>query len=277
MRGDAPAPAEGAGGTEPDVGASVLRVETNGEGVVHLVLNRPERRNALNGALVEALTDALERTSEDDSVRVLVLRGEGKDFCSGADLAELERFADMGPEASLADAARMGELFLAMRRHPRPIVAAVRGRALAGGCGLATACDLILAEEGAEFGFPEVHLGFVPAMVMTLLRRKVVEGRAFELVTLGHRIGAAEAHRIGLANRVLAEATFDGDVERLAAEIAARPPTAIELTKRLLYGIDGASVDEGIGRGAEVNSLARLTDACREGVRRFLERARSDG
>jgi methylglutaconyl-CoA hydratase len=254
---------------------SVLRVEPGTGGVVHLVLDRPERRNALNGELVEALTRALTETAVDETMRVLVLRGEGKDFCSGADLAELETMADAGAEASLADATRMGELFLAMRRHPRPIVAAVRGRALAGGCGLATACDVILAEETAEFGFPEVHLGFVPAMVMTLLRRKVTEGRAFELVATGGRIGAAEAHRIGLANRVLAPGSFMEEVQAFADDLAARPPSAIRLTKRLLYGLDGLSVEEGIGRGAEVNTLARLTDACREGVRRFLERPRS--
>ncbi len=251
----------------------VLRVDRSVAGVAQLILNRPEKRNALNGALVEALTTALAETAQDGRVRVLVLRGEGKDFCSGADLAELERIAGLGPEASLADASRMGELFLAMRRHPRPIVAAVRGRALAGGCGLATACDLIVAEEGAQFGFPEVHLGFVPAMVMTLLRRKVTEGRAFELSTLGHRIDAAEAERIGLVNRVLPAHGFDDGVLAFAGELAARPPSAVELTKRLLYGVDGLPVEEGIGRGAEVNTLARLTEACREGVRAFLERS----
>ncbi len=256
-------------------GADVLRVEPTTDGVVHLVLNRPDKRNAMNGALVEALTGALQRTADDPEVRVLVLRGEGKDFCSGADLAELEAMAEQGAEASLADAVRMGELFLAMRRHPRPIVAAVQGRALAGGCGLATACDMILAREDARFGFPEVHLGFVPAMVMTLLRRKVVEGRAFELVTLGQRIDAAEAHRIGLANRIVASGSFLEEVEAFAGELASRPPSALRLTKRLLYGLDGLSVEEGIGRGAEVNTIARLTEACREGVQAFLERTRS--
>ena len=255
--------------------ASVLRIEVAGDGVVHLVLNRPEKRNAMNGALVEALTSALVETAADPDVRVLVLRGAGTDFCSGADLAELEAMAGQGAEASLADAVRMGELFLAMRRHPRPIVAAVHGRALAGGCGLATACDMILAHEEARFGFPEVHLGFVPAMVMTLLRRKVVEGRAFELVTLGGRIDAAEAHRIGLANRIVPSGSFLDEVEAFAGELAARPPSALRLTKRLLYGLDGLSVEEGIGRGAEVNTIARLTEASREGVRAFLERKES--
>lgn len=252
----------------------VLQVERKEGGVVHLVLNRPEKRNALNGALVEALKAALEDSKADAHVRVLVLRGRGRDFCSGADLAELEKLAGRGAEASLEDAVRMGELFLAMRGHPRPIVGAVQGRALAGGCGLATACDMIVAEEGAEFGFPEVHLGFVPAMVMALLRRKVEEGRAFEMVTLGNRIGAGEAHRLGLVNRVFARDDFHSGLTELVGELASRPPSAIRLTKRLLYGLDDLSVSEGVARGAEVNTIARLTDACRDGVRAFLERSR---
>ncbi len=245
------------------------------DGIARLTLNRPEKRNALNGALVEALREAMEASAADPRVRVVLLQGEGKDFCSGADLAELERIAALGPEASLEDASRMGALFQAMRSHPRPVVAAVRGRALAGGCGLATACDLILAHPDARFGFPEVHLGFVPAMVMTMLRRKVVEGRAFELVTRGEQVSAEEARELGLVNRVLPGEAFGEAVEAYVADLAARPPSAVSLTKRLLYGLDGVAFDEGIARGAEVNTLARLTDACREGVAGFLARSRA--
>jgi len=255
-------------------GRPPLLVEISG-GIARLTLDRPEKRNALNGALVEALRDALVETAENERVRVVLLSGAGRDFCSGADLEELRETAEMGPDASLADARRMGEMFLAMRRHPRPIVAAVRGRALAGGCGLATACDLILAEEGAELGFPEVHLGFVPAMVMTLLRRKVSEGRAFELAARGERISAARAREIGLVNEVLLAQGFDEAVDTYVAELARRPPSALEMTKGLLYELDGMSVEDGIARGAEVNVAARLTEACREGVRRFLDRSKA--
>jgi methylglutaconyl-CoA hydratase len=244
-------------------------------GVATLLLNRPEKRNALNGALVSALREAFQRAADDDEVRVIVLRGAGKDFCSGADLAELERVAEMGAPASLRDAARMGDLFLAMRRHPKPIVAALHGRALAGGCGLATACDLILAQEGSQLGYPEVHLGFVPAMVMAILRRKLTEGRAFELVALGERIGAQEAERIGLINRVFSAEEFEERVSAYVADLASRPASALALTKGLLYGLDSVSFEAGIARGAEVNTIARLTEECRAGVRRFLDRSGS--
>lgn len=244
-------------------------------GVATLLMNRPEKRNALNGRLVTGLSDALGRAEADDSVRVVLLRGAGRDFCSGADLAELERIAGMGPEESLSDAARMGDLFISMRRLSKPVVSAVQGRALAGGCGLATAADLVIAREDAEFGYPEVHLGFVPAMVMAILRRKVTESRAFELVAKGERIGAAQAASVGLVNLVLPTEGFEAGVEEYVASLAARPPSALSLSKRLLYGLDGVSFEDGIARGAEVNSIARLTDACREGVRGFLDRSRS--
>lgn len=251
---------------------AVVRRETSAEGVVTLWLNRPEKRNALNPELVGALREELARTAEDDAVRVVALRGEGPDFCSGADLAALEAIADMGVEESLADAQSLGDLFVAMRRHPRPIVAVVHGRALAGGCGLASACDIVLAREDAELGYPEVHLGFVPAMVMAILRRKVGEARAFELVARGHRIPASEAHRLGLVARIVAAGSFEEDVRAYLSELASRPPSAVSLSKRLLYGLDGVAFEDGIGRGAEVNALARTTEACRDGVRRFLER-----
>ena len=244
------------------------------EGVVTLTLNRPEKRNAMNGELVKELTEGLARARDDDDARVVALRGAGKDFCSGADLAELEKIADMGREESIADAMRMGELFVAMREHPLPIVAVVTGRALAGGCGLATACDLVVAHEEAQMGYPEVHLGFVPAMVMAILRRKLGESRAFDLVTGGHRIDAAEAHRIGLVNRLLPDQGFEDAIAGLLSGLASKPASALRLTKGLLYDLDDLGFEEGIRRGAEVNAEARRSPECREGVRRFLERAR---
>lgn len=244
------------------------------DGVATLTLDRPEKRNALNRAVVEGLKDGLTRAADDGDVRVVALRGAGKDFCSGADLAEMEAIADMSREENLADAMHLGELFVLMRRHPRPIVAVVHGRALAGGCGLATACDMIVAHEGAQFGYPEVHLGFVPAMVMAILRRKVGEGVAFDLVTGGHRIDAAEAHRIGLAVRVFAATGFDDEAAGFLGGLAEKPGSALRLTKGLLYDLDPLPFEDGIRLGAEVNADARRTDACREGLRTFLERSR---
>lgn len=254
--------------------SEVLRVTVEG-GVATLELNRPDKRNALNGELVAALAQAVDDTAANPAVRVVCIRGAGPDFCSGADLAELEAIATKGPMESVTDAQRLGDLLIALRHHPRPVVAVVHGKALAGGCGLATACDLVLARDDARFGYPEVHLGFVPAMVLSILRRKVGEARAFELVIRGRRVAADEAMAVGLVNRVWSESDFDAEVANYLNELAGLPASALELTKRLFYGVDGLSVPDGIRRGAEVNAVARLTEACKAGVRAFLAKVHS--
>src|SRR5918992_834777 len=171
------------------------------EGAVALVtMNRPEKRNALNDELVAALKDALRDADAREEVRAVVITGAGADFCSGADLSALQKISESSVTENLEDARGLMELYALVRRVRVPVVAAVRGRALAGGCGLATACDIVLASRSARFGYPEVRIGFVPAMVMAILRRNVSEKRAFELVTRGHPVGAAEAERIGLIN-----------------------------------------------------------------------------
>lgn len=247
-------------------------VSRNGR-VATVTLNRPDKRNALDTDTVIGLASAFATLDRDADVGVIVLTGAGADFCAGADLAQLEQIA-AGADAiaNVQDAQQLGSLFIAMRRVSKPVVAAVRGNALAGGAGLACACDLVLAADDAAFGYPEVHLGFVPAMVMALLRRAVGEKVAFELVARGHRISAADAQRFGLVNHVFSMDTFEDDVAQYTADLAKRSASAVMLTKRLLYGMDGLSFEEAIARGAEVNALARDTEDCRAGVRRFLDR-----
>lgn len=251
-------------------GAGDLVLAEVAGGVARVVLNRPTKRNALNAAMVAELSRRLARLGDAPNARVIALRGAGGDFCAGADLAELAESRDQGPEEGLAQAQRLGDLFVAIRRMPKPVVAVVEGRALGGGCGLATACDLALAHEDARFAYPEVRIGFVPALVTAPLRRKVGEAAAFELAVSGRAVDAAEAKRLGLVNRVLPGAAFDAAVDEYLAELADRPPTAVALAKRLLYGSEGASFEDAVARGAEVNAVARLTRECREGVDRFL-------
>ena len=244
--------------------------------VLTLTLNRPRKRNALDSRMVQALEAALTKARGDSSVHVVLLRGAGPDFCAGADLAEMERINSMGPAKIHADALRMGNLFVQMRQLTKPVVAVVHGRALGGGCGLATACDVVLAHEDAELGYPEVHLGIVPALVMTLLRRKVPDGRAFELATLGERFSAADALAWGIATRVIPADGFEESVTGYARKMARSAPSSVALSKTLLYDLDGLDLEEGIGRAAQISVAARLTQTCREGLRRFLERKRRD-
>lgn len=251
--------------------ADRLLVELDG-GILCLTLNRPEKRNALDAATVEALSRELERADLDAEVRVVLVRGAGKDFCAGADLAELLASADDSAEQNEAHAMRLGEVFLAMRRLPKPVIAAVHGRALAGGCGLASACDLVLAHAEATFGYPEVRRGFVPAMVMAMLRRAVGEKAAVDLVLTGRLLGAAEAVVLGLASRVVPADGFEEEVAALARQLADSSPTALALIKQQLYALDERGFEEGIRLGARVNAVARSTPDFKDAVARFLER-----
>ena len=156
-----------------------------------------------------------------------------------------------------------------------PVVAAVRGRALAGGCGLATSCDLVLAERSAQFGYPEVKIGFVPAMVMAILRRNVSEKKAFELLTLGAEIGAEEALELGLLNRVFDDETFADEVRAFVRRFQKVSRSAVSLSKRLLYQIDGMSFEDALQCGGDTNVVARMTEDFRKGIRGFLSKDRS--
>lgn len=240
------------------------------DGITRVTLNRPDKRNALDAELINGLKDAMSATAADAKCRVVLLTGAGKDFCSGADLAGLEKTAQAGVLENMDDARNMAELFLAMRHHPRPIVAAVQGRALAGGCGLATACDIILASGSARFGYPEVNIGFVPAMVMAILRRSVSEKAAFELVASGEIIPAIRAMELGLIHHVYPDSTFTCDVDAYVTRIAAKSSSALMLSKRLLYQMDAMSFDAALEAGVQTNAIARMTEDCRRGVERFL-------
>jgi methylglutaconyl-CoA hydratase len=241
-------------------------------GINRILLDRPDRRNALNLGLVAELKEALSLAAADERIGVIGLGGNGPDFCAGADLREIQAAVEEGVMASLGDAESLGELFLLMRRLDKPIVALVHGRALAGGCGLATACDLVLAAESASFGYPEVKLGFVPAMVMAILRRNLGEKRAFELIATGDSITATQAADWGLVNRVFPDSDFEASADAFLADLASRSATGLALSKRLLRSTDGMSFEAAIAAGAQVNALARLTDDCQAGIRRFLDK-----
>jgi len=248
-----------------------VRVERDGA-VARIILARPEQKNALDRQMVDELQSALREAADSDAVNVVALTADGEDFCAGADLKALAAMLDATPAEHYEDAMALGSVFVTMREMPKPVVGIVRGRALAGGAGLATACDIVLAHPNAEFGYPEVRVGFVPAMVMTMLRRAVGEKHAFDLVASGRRIGAAEAEHIGLVSRVLPADEFDAAAATALQEIARAPSSAVQLTKRLFYALDGRGFADGIELGARTNVEARSTEAFRTGVRKFANR-----
>ena len=227
-------------------------------GIGRATLARPELLNPLDVQTAVELRHALEEFEADPDVRAVLIAGQGDHF-SGA-MIDLEQDNDAG------DAWTLGRVFLAIRQMSKPVVAAVQGRALAGGAGLATACDMVLAREDATFGYPEVRLGSVPAMVMTMLRRSVGEKHAFDLVASGRMVSAAEAERIGLVSRVLSSAAFTTEVERIVLGLASHSMTGMAITKKLFYALDGLAFRDAIDEGVRTDAEAHAAQAERHGA-----------
>ena len=249
------------------------RVLTSLDGaVLTATLNRPDKKNAIDTPMIDGLLDALGRADLDAGVRVVALRGAGSDFCAGMDLNELLASADKTAEENRRAALHFAEIFVRMRRLPKPIVAVVRGRALAGGCGLATACDIVLAAESAKFGYPEVQRGFVPAIVMTLLKRAVGEKVAFDLAATGRILEASEGAALGLVSRVYEDSDFDDQVGEVLRALAAASASALAFTKQQFYQLDGLPFEEGLRLGADVNAVSRTTPDFRAALQAFLKK-----
>lgn len=241
------------------------------EGVQTLTLNRPTKRNALDQATLVELREALGRADLDADVRVIAIRGAGKDFCAGADLDELLASADKTLAENEASALQLGSVFQRIRELSKVVVAVVQGRALAGGAGLATACDLVLASSGAQFGYPEIQRGFVPAMVMTMLRRLAGEKVAFDLAATGRVLTAQEAQSYGLVSRVIPDPEFESATAAVLSGLASTSSNALALTKKQFYQLDGLSFADGIALGARVNALARSHPDFRKAIAGFLK------
>jgi methylglutaconyl-CoA hydratase len=242
------------------------------DSVARITLNRPEKRNALNDELIGALKDSIGAAAKAESIRVILISGAGPDFCSGADLSALQKISQASVTENQADARSLMELFSLMRHVSVPIVAAVHGKALAGGCGLASAADIVLASSSARFGYPEVKIGFVPAMVMAILRRNVSEKQAFELITRGAEVSAKDARDIGLVNQVFSDESFETSVIDYVAGFEKVSKSAVALTKSLLYQIDGMAFAEALETGVDTNVIARMTKDCQQGIAQFLKK-----
>ena len=249
-----------------------VRVAVEGA-IGRITLARPEKKNALDRIMADELGEALFAMSE-APVNVVAIDGEGPDFCAGADLSALEEMLDAPRQEHIEDAKALGHVFHTIRRMDKPVVALVRGRAYGGGAGLASACDIVLAHEEARFSYPEVTIGFVPAMVMTMLRRSVGEKHAFDLVSSGRVLSAEEARAIGLVSRVFAAREFDQLSQAALDKLAAAPASAMAATKTLFYKLDTLGFLDGISAGIVANADSRSTPAFREGVKRFTSRKR---
>lgn len=237
-----------------------------------LVLNDPERRNPLSEPLADALFSELEAAARDPEVRALVLTGAGKAFSAGVDLEFLKRVRSQTAEANLAHSRRLAELFLRVYTFPKPVVAAVNGPAVAGGAGLATACDLVVMDEEARIGYTEVKIGFVAALVGVLLVRSVGEKHARELLLTGDLVSARTAYRMGLANRLTPAGESLEEALELAGSMAKNAPASLTLTKEVMASYYGMGLEDALRYAAAVGAWIRQTEDLKEGLEAFFEK-----
>ena len=245
------------------------------DGVARVTINRPERRNAMSWEVMHGLRQVLARASEDDDVRVVVLGGAGEDaFCAGADLAKMTGAdePDAGVLAVHEERGVLAEVFDALWRLGKPTVARVQGFALAGGFGLALACDLVVASERARFGAPEVNVGLWPYMITVPMVRSMPPKQALELMLTGRIVDAAEGQRLGFVTRVVAPEELDEAVSELAQTLAAKSPAVMKLGRDAFYAVWDMAAPDALAHLHAMLSLTTQTEDAAEGIAAFLEK-----
>ena len=249
---------------------TLLLAEENG--IATITLNRPDKRNALSFELVTELLAALDAVERSASANLLVVTGAGKAFCAGLDIESLKGLLGKTHEENVKDSAFLASFFRRLYDFPKPTIAAVNGAAIAGGTGLATFCDWTLAVPEAKFGYTEVRIGFVPAIVSSVLVWQVGHKIARDLLMSGRLFDATEAHRYGLVNEVVPPERLLPRAYALAGEILESSPSSVRLTKKLINGFLRQPLDEQIAQAVEDNARIRTTADFREGVTAFLEK-----
>ncbi|MBL3658516.1 enoyl-CoA hydratase/isomerase family protein [Fulvivirga sediminis] len=239
----------------------------------YITLNRPEKRNALSYEVVTELKEAFSRASEDEQVKVVVLAAEGKAFCAGADLAYIQQLQSNTFEENLEDSNHLKELFYQIYTLNKVVIAQVQGHAIAGGCGLATVCDFVFSVPEAKFGYTEVRIGFIPAIVKVFLLRKIGEMKSKELLLTGELITASDASNCGLINKIVNVTQLKEEVKVFAEMlIKNNSGQSMEFTKKMIAKVPEMSLEEGLDYAARKNAEARATDDCRKGINSFLNK-----
>ena len=244
---------------------------TKSANVATIILNRPEKRNALGRPLIHELLAALDEAAG-SGIRAVILTGAGRAFCSGMDLEEVRTITSRQPAQSLEDSRTMARLFQAIYDFPQPTIAAVNGPAVAGGCGIATLCDIAIASSEAKFGYPEVRIGFVPALVSGFVVRQIGERRARDLLLTGRIVDADEAFRLGLVNEVVLPEQLLPRAQERARALLENSPSALRATKRLLNAYTRPALEDFLALAVQENAQIRATDDFHEGVSSFLEK-----
>ena len=241
--------------------------------IAYITLNRPEKRNALNDEMVSALKKAFQQAATDEEAKVIILEAEGQAFCAGADLAYLQQLQKNTYEENLADSNHLKSLFHQIYTHPKVVIAKIQGHAIAGGCGLATICDFSFAANEALFGYTEVRIGFIPAIVKVFLLRKIGEGKAKELLLSGELITAQVAQQIGLINEAVTLDTLNEKVTSFAQLLVQKNSgQSMTYTKQMIAAVQAMRLEEGLQYAAEMNAKARASEDCQRGIASFLNK-----
>src|SRR5690242_8727548 len=239
--------------------------------VATITLNRPDKRNAMSASMIAELQTALDEI-EKSHARVGILTGAGKAFCAGMDLEMLAAISQQSPAENQEDSRRMAKMLRRLWSFPRPLIAAVNGAALAGGCGIATLCDFTLATPEAKFGYTEVKIGFLPAIVSVFLTRQIGEKKARDLLLTGRIVGATEAKELGLVNEIVPAENLLARAKELAEVLIAASPGSLSRAKRLMTSAAAAAVDHDLERAILENARIRCTSDFKEGLASFLEK-----
>jgi methylglutaconyl-CoA hydratase len=241
--------------------------------IAYLTLNRPDKRNALNSEMVEELIKAFSRASADEQAKVIILKANGKVFCAGADLAYLQQLQNNSFEENLADSSQLAMLFQLIYTLNKVVIAQIHGHAIAGGCGLATVCDFSFSVPDASFGYTEVKIGFIPAIVSLFLLRKTGETRARELLLSGELISAEKAKSYNLINYVVEADALEEQVHTFARQLCEKNSAqSMALTKQLISDIQSYSLEEGLAYAAHMNAKARESEDCKKGIAAFVNK-----
>jgi len=244
---------------------------TLNDGIGMIKLNRPDKRNALHPDLVRQMKEKLNEIRDDDNVKVLIITGEGKAFCAGADLEYLNELSNFSSIENERDSEDLAELFLMIYKFPKPTIAAVNGAAIAGGCGLASVCDLIVADqEHSRFGYSEVKIGFLPAIVSIFVIKRIGEGIARQLLLTGEIISGKRAYEIGFAN-YLYNNVLDGAIE-VASNIRLNSVFSVKETKSMINSVSGLSVDDAVNYCIRLNAISRSSEDFQKGIESFLKK-----
>ena len=239
-----------------------------------IILNRPEKRNSLDEEMIEELTEMFRTFSDDNVTKTIILSGAGGNFCSGLFLDYLQKISEYDIIQNKMDSQKFKNLLLAIYNCRKPVIAMVDGYALAGGCGIASACDIIVGTDTAQFGYTEVKIGFIPAIVMVFLLKRVSETHAKDLLLTSKFITGEEAFRIGFSNYVTDQKDLETFTLKLCDDMNKLPLSSMSLTKEMFRNVSSMSFESALEYAVDLNAITRMTEECKHGVMNFLKKSR---